>query len=43
MLIQRKGRGRPKKMEIGFEELQEPEKLTSNSLIYPVNHGMTFE
>ena len=39
--IQRKSRGRPKRVEVLYEELAEPEAIGDDHLIFPENHGIT--
>ena len=42
--MQKKGRGRPKqKVEIPFEDLQNPQAIGEDHLILPAYHGLTYD
>ena len=41
--IQKKSRGRPKRVEVQYEELVDPEAIGDDHLIFPDKHGLTQE
>ena len=41
--MQKKGRGRPKRVEVPFDDIQSPEDIGEDLLIFPPNHGMTVD
>lgn len=38
----KKGRGRPKRIELQFEDIQDPDQIGEQHLLFPQNHGMTY-
>lgn len=42
-LNNKKGRGRPRRVEVQYDDLRDARKITADLLILPMHHGLTLE